>query len=270
MTKSIRFNNSDLYYRVAGSGKPVVLIHGLGEDGTIWDSTMETLKGSFQVVVPDLPGSGLSPMINKKESMESLADAVIAIMQAESIITAAVIGHSMGGYVTMAIADKYPDYIKALGLFHSIASPDSEEKKEARRKSIEFIKEHGAAKFIEQATPGLFSEGYKSQHPEIVEEITARYTNFSAHALVQYYEAMMQRPDRTSVLKTFKGPVLFIMGKHDKAVPIELSLQQSHLPQLSYIKILENSGHMGMIEEPAIALPFLQKFLNEIEIVNPY
>lgn len=270
MYKSIRFNNTDVFYRVEGKGKPVVLIHGFGEDGSIWDGAMNELKNKCCVIVPDLPGSGKSPMVNTKESMESLADAVIAVMQAESVVKAPVIGHSMGGYITMAMVEKYAEYVAGFGLFHSVASPDSEEKKEARRKSIDFIREHGARKFIEQATPGLFSEEFKSRHPEVVAEITARFTNFSPSALVQYYEAMMQRPDRTEWLKSFDGPVLFIMGRHDKAVPLEVSLQQSHLPRRSYVKILEHSGHMGMLEEPEVSLPFLQKFLTEIEIVHPY
>lgn len=270
MNKHIQFNGAALHYRVVGSGNPVVLIHGFGEDGTIWQHSIEYLQSNFTLLVPDLPGSGLSPMVNKDESMESLADAVIAMLDAESVKTASIIGHSMGGYITMAIAEKHASYAKAIGLFHSVASPDNEEKKAARRKSIGFIKEHGAAAFIEQATPGLFSDGFKAKHPEIVEEITARYTNFSAAALVQYYEAMMQRSDRTAVLERFPRPVLFIMGTHDKAVPLEISLQQSHLPELSYVKILEHSGHMGMLEEPSEAHAFLEKFLREIEIVNPY
>lgn len=270
MNKHIRFNGTELHYRVAGNGTPVVLIHGFGEDGTIWQNTIEHLQKEFTLLVPDLPGSGLSPMVNKDESMESLAAAVIAVMDAESVTTAPVIGHSMGGYITMAIAEKHASYAKAIGLFHSISSPDNQEKKAARRKSIGFINEHGAAAFIEQATPGLFSDEFKAKHPEIVQEITARYTNFSAAALVQYYEAMMQRPNRTAVLESFPRPVLFIMGTHDKAVPLEISLEQSHLPKLSYVKILEHSGHMGMLEEPAEANAFLEKFLREIEIVNPY
>jgi pimeloyl-ACP methyl ester carboxylesterase len=176
----------------------------------------------------------------------------------------------MGGYITLAFAEKYPQFLKAFGLFHSSSYPDSEEKKEARRKSIDLIRQYGSAKFIEQSTPNLFSENFKKKHPDIVQELVARYTNFSATALVQYYEAMMQRPDRTEILQKFEGPILFIMGKHDNAIPLEHSLQQCHLPDLSYTLILENSGHMGMLEEAEKSSPFIEKFLTEIEIAKPY
>ena len=277
MNKSIPYSNSTLYYRVEGNGVPVILVHGFAEDGAIWDDLTERLKDKFKLIIPDLPGSGKSPLIDSKHalpagrwSMEFFADCILAILQNESISSTIMIGHSMGGYITLAFAEKYPHLLKAFGLFHSSSYPDSEEKKEARRKSIAFIQQHGAAKFIEQSTPNLFSENFKEKHPEIVQEQVTQYTNFLAPALVQYYEAMMERPDRTEILKTFKGPILFIMGKHDTAIPLEHSLQQCHLPDLSYTLILEDSGHMGMLEEAEKSSRFIENYLTEIEIVNPY
>ena len=277
MNKSIPHNNSTIYYRVEGNGAPVILVHGFAEDGAIWDDLVDRLKDKFKLIIPDLPGSGKSPLVNSELaivngglSMELFADGIKSIVEAESLSSIVMIGHSMGGYITLAFAEKYPHLLKAFGLFHSSSYPDNEEKKEARRKSIAFIQQHGAAKFIEQSTPNLFSENFKKKHPDIVQEQVTQYTNFLAPALVQYYEAMMERPDRTEILKTFKGPILFIMGKHDTAIPLEHSLQQCHIPDLSYTLILENSGHMGMLEEAEKSSRFIENFLTEIEIANPY
>lgn len=269
MDKVILFQNKEIHYRVIGKGASAVLIHGFGEDGTIWDKQVDALKDSFQFIVPDLPGSGLSPLLNDPCTMEILAESVYAILQGESITSTVVIGHSMGGYITLAFAEKYPQVLKAFGLFHSSAYPDNEEKKEARRKSIGFIQQQGAAKFIEQLIPKLFSEGFKQENPLIVKELMQRYTNFSGEALVQYYEAMIKRPDRTKQLMEFAGPILIIMGKQDSVIPLDDSLSQSHLPNIAYIQLLEESGHMGMLEETGKANKFLQKFLTEIEIVRP-
>jgi pimeloyl-ACP methyl ester carboxylesterase len=76
---------------------------------------------------------------------------------------------------------------------------------------------------------------------------------------------MIHRPDRTAVLKESAVPVLFVMGRHDVAVPLQDGLKQCHLPQLSYIHILENAGHMGMIEEKEAANRILTQFVNAIE-----
>ncbi|WP_207515530.1 alpha/beta fold hydrolase [Longitalea luteola] len=258
---NILFDGKPVFYRKEGSGQPVVLIHGFSEDGTVWENQVEYLKSKFQLIIPDLPGSGQSPMNGADWSMEYFAECIRSILDKENITKTSMIGHSMGGYITLAFAEQYPDRLHSFGLFHSTAFADSEEKKTARRRGIEFIQQNGAAKFLEQSIPNLFSEITKKRQPELVQKILARYTNFVGQSLVNYYQAMMVRPDRTQVLKNFSGPVLFIMGKHDTAVPYEQGMQQSYMPGLSYIHTLEHSGHMGMWEEPELSNVFLEEFL---------
>jgi pimeloyl-ACP methyl ester carboxylesterase len=261
--KSIVYRGNLVFYKMEGSGPTVILVHGFGEDGSVWDSTIEHCKNDFRLLVPDLPGSGQSPLCKEGSSMELLADVINEIMKQEEVESTILIGHSMGGYISLAFAEKHPEKLRSLGLFHSTAYADSEEKKEARRKSIEFIRQHGAAKFIRQSTPNLFSGIFREKHPLIVTEFTERNTNFSIDALVSYYEAMIARPDRTGILKNLEKPILFIMGRHDNAIPLESNISQCHLPSISYLRILEQSGHMGMIEEPGKSLPFLLNFLTE-------
>ena len=170
----------------------------------------------------------------------------------------------MGGYILLALMEKYWNQVSAFGLFHSSAFADNEEKKATRRKGIEFINQHGAFEFLKTTTPNLFSPQTKDEKPELISEQVARLDNFSPTALVSYYEAMMQRPDRTEVLRKATVPVLFIMGKYDAAVPVEDGLKQCHLPEKSYIHILQQSGHMGMLEEPGNSSRFLEEFLLEI------
>jgi pimeloyl-ACP methyl ester carboxylesterase len=222
---------------------------------------VEYLKHKFQLIIPDLPGSGQSPLNNTPWSMEYFAECIRAILDQENISTVSMIGHSMGGYITLAFADAWPHRLRSFGLFHSTAYPDSEEKKTARRRGIEFIQQNGAAKFLEQSIPNLFSEATKKHQPDLVRKILARFTNFIGQSLVNYYQAMIVRPDRTHVLKNFPRPVLFIMGKHDTAVPYEQVLQQCYMPGLSYIHTLEHSGHMGMWEEPVLSNVFVEEFL---------
>jgi pimeloyl-ACP methyl ester carboxylesterase len=258
--KTIIVNDRPVFYRVVGQGQPVMLVHGFGEDGTIWENQEAALQRNYRLIIPDLPGSGRSALAGET-SMESLAEVLKQVMDDAGIPACTMIGHSMGGYITLAFAEKYPDALTAFGLFHSTSYPDNEEKKTARRKGIEFIGQHGAAKFLEQATPNLFAGSFRAKYPDKVQEIIGRFTNFSAQSLVSYYEAMMQRPDRTQVIKDFTRPILFIGGAFDTAVPPEHSLQQCHLPGLSYIHILKQSGHMGMLEEAATSTALLERFL---------
>lgn len=261
--KVLKTEEYEVFYRISGTGKPVMFVHGFGEDGTVWDEMIQVLEKHFQCIVPDLPGSGKSIMDSGNWTMEGLAESVAAILDMEEIPTVAMIGHSMGGYITLAFAEKYPASLNGLGLFHSSALADSAEKKETRKRGIQFIEQHGQTKFLEQATPNLFSESSRNKKPQMVQQIIERFTNFQDMALVHYYEAMMQRPDRTHILKSHHGPVLFVLGEHDTAIPLTDGLGQTHLPRLSYIHILRNSGHMGMIEETDKCREILREFLQD-------
>ncbi len=262
MEKTILYENKNIFYRSIGSGKPVMLVHGFGEDGNVWNLQVKYLKTQFNLIIPDLPGSGRSEMINDM-SMEGMAKVLHSIIHEENIDECTVIGHSMGGYITLALVEKYWNHVNAFGLFHSSVYADNEEKKATRKKGIDFIKQHGGFEFLKTAVPNLFSPDTKLQTPNLITEFISSLEYFSSDALVVYYEAMMKRSDRTNVLKNTKNPVLFIAGEYDNAIPLNDVLKQCHLPEKSYIHILKKSGHMGMMEEPEIANRVLLEFLNE-------
>ena len=167
----------------------------------------------------------------------------------------------MGGYITLALVESYWNHVNAFGLFHSSAFADTDEKKQTRKKGIEFLRQHGAFEFLKTSTPNLFSPNSKSQIPTSIENFIESLKDFSADALVSYYEAMMKRPDRTDILRKAKNPVLFVAGEHDNAVPLNDVLKQCHLPAKSTIHILKNSGHMGMMEETEQANRILEELL---------
>ena len=260
MNKEILFEGKKISYRVYGKGSPVLLVHGFGETGDVWKTQVDFLKDKNLLIVPDLPGSRQSDMISDM-SMEGLAEVLKAIVDKEAINRFILIGHSMGGYIALALAEKYPGLITKFCLFHSTAFPDSEEKKATRKKGIAFIKEHGAFEFLKNTTPNLFSTATKSKAPSLVDDFIQGLVNFTGESLISYYEAMMKRPGRTSILKKAEFPVQFILGKHDIAVPLVDGLKQSYLPEQSHIDILKESGHMGMLEEPEKCNNILQQFL---------
>lgn len=244
----------------------VLLLHGFGEDGNVWNPQFDLLKQHHFVIIPDLPGSGQSEMLDGSCTLGDYAEVVKAIVEEEfsknQKSTFSLIGHSMGGYITLAFAEKYAGMLDSFGLFHSSALADDEQKKETRRKGIDFIKNNGAEVFLKTSIPNLFSEKTKTEKPELVEKLLSIAMHVSAAALIQYYNAMILRPDRTLVLKTFSKPVLFIIGAHDTAIPLQASLQQCYLPAVSAVHILKNSGHMGMWEEEKEADNYLEDFLN--------
>ena len=244
--------------------KPVVvLLHGFAEDGTVWKHQVAALQAQYRLLVPDLPGSGLSPQLKSgvedAPSIETFAELIHALLRHEKIDHCCMIGHSMGGYITLAFAERYPEYLVGFGLFHSTAFEDSVEKRQTRRRSITFIEENGGRPFLRQSTPNLFADRFKQNQPGEVEALLQRSERFSPDVLTGYYEAMLRRPDRRDVMEKSPVPVLMIIGKQDNAVPLKESLQLISLAEMTFVYMLDQVAHMGMWE----AVPESNKALME-------
>ncbi|MEP6597598.1 MAG: alpha/beta hydrolase [Ginsengibacter sp.] len=268
-SKCFNYKNKNIHYRIFGKGMPVVLIHGFSEDGNIWNKLIEDLQKKYLLIVPDIPGSGKSEMLDGNsvpiedyaEVIKTIIDSQLSkVSQMAEVGVITLIGHSMGGYIALAFAEKYPELLNGLGLFHSSAFADDEEKKQTRYKAIDFIKANGCYAFLKTSIPNLFAD---KQHVQEMEALIEEGKKFRPEALIQYYQAMINRPDRTGVLKNFKKPVLFIIGEKDNAIPLQTSLQQCHLPEISHVHIL-NTGHMGMVEESRLSLHMIESFLQNI------
>lgn len=257
----INLNGTDFFYRTNGKGAAVVLLHGFGEDSSVWEAQYDLFPDNL-LIIPDLPGSGASG-ITKDMSMEGLAGTVVALLDLLKIEKCILIGHSMGGYITLAFAEKYSHRLHAFGLFHSTAYADGEEKKETSRKGIAFIRENGAFAFLKTAIPNLYGPETKEQNPGLIQKQLTASKEFRDEALIAYYEAIIRRPDRTKILEATKLPVLFIIGVFDNAVPMQDVLEQCHIPSISYVHILEHSGHMCMQEETDRANQSLLRFVQD-------
>ncbi len=253
-----QYKSFTIHYRVAGSGTPLVLLHGFGEDGSVWDAQVEALQSEAMVIVPDIIGSGKSAIEKKDftgeniqllDSIDFYAESIHALLQHLQLTECTMLGHSMGGYITLAYAEKYPNTLLGFGLIHSTSFADSDEKKETRKKGIAVMEEYGGYHFLKVATPNLFTSAFKQKDNDRVEALIEKAKTFETKTLQCYYRAMINRPDRTNILKTSQVPVLIIAGGQDIVVPLKDSLQQAHQPTTCYVHILAHSAHMGMWEE---------------------
>lgn len=285
MQKSFEYRSANISYTVYGSGKPVVLLHGFGEDSSVWKEQVAFLQQHCLLIVPDLPGSGKSDLLSLETgvrrlessefpdsgpgtpgyiSIEDYADCIRALLTRENISSCILLGHSMGGYITLAFAEKYPSLLTGFGLIHSTAYADSDEKKKSREKSIAMIGEYGSLAFLKNTIPNLFGARFKSEHPEKINSLIEAGASFSKEALQQYTRAMMLRPDRTHVLLSNRLPVIFVIGTEDVAAPMEDVIKQASLPNISYIHVLQEIGHMGMWEAPEILNQQILTFLSDL------
>lgn len=283
MHKHCTWSDGTIHYQVVGKGIHVVLLHGFGEDSSIWNEQIAYLQKTCTLIVPDLPGTKLSewkstqhislqqnPIDLRTEfyehspfTIDNLADAVHAILENEKIDQCFMLGHSMGGYITLAYAEKYLKKLLGFGLIHSTAFADSEEKKTNRLRGIEMMHNYGGFAFLKTTIPNLFGDTFKKNHPKIIEQLIENSASIPTPSLQAYYYAMMQRPDRTSFLQGNPLPVLFVLGTEDVAAPLNDVLQQTHLPLNSYIHILEGIGHMSMLESTERVNQYIDAFIHQ-------
>ncbi|AFL83768.1 putative hydrolase or acyltransferase of alpha/beta superfamily [Belliella baltica DSM 15883] len=244
-----------------GAGKPIILLHGFCETKEMWKIFSEQLSKSHKVYCLDLPGFGESSLKVSQLNLEEVAVTLHDWMEEQEIQKPIIIGHSLGGYVALAMAELMGSEIDGIGLFHSTAFADDQEKKHTRNKTITFIKKHGVEKFIDSFVPPLFS----AQHQErLVEEIATliQYGKKTAKkTVIAYIQAMRDRKDRFEVWKTFGGAKLMIAGTLDPAIKIEAS--KEHEPFATAYHELEGVGHMGMFEAKKPSLIYVLAFLEK-------
>lgn len=235
----------NVFFSERGEGFPLVLLHGFCETHQIWSSFTEELSKDFRVITPDLPGFGKSPLPEGRVSLDAIALQLLNWLDELQIRQCIVIGHSLGGYLTLSMAREKPDVIVGFGLFHSTAYADSEEKRKNRDRVFEFVQSNGTQPFINTFVPTLF---YRKDNPAI--EIVHQIASQTPHrTLLEYTLAMRDREDRVHFLHEYKGNSLLVAGKHDSIIPYEMIEAQAAMNPNCTFCMLDNSGHMGMFED---------------------
>ena len=241
-----------LAYFDEGKGEQtILLIHGFGEDHGIWKNQIEFLSNHYRVIAPNLPGVHCKPLAlhhSQTPDIRMYEEVLHDLMHHLHIEQYYIVGHSMGGYIGLSFADYYVNHVQGLLLLHSTAYKDNEAKKTSRMKVAEFIQEWGVSKYLETATPNLFGDAFKKTNPGIIQNVIDSGTDISPEAIIQFVFAMRNRKAMTHLLQQHTIPVWMIAGEADLAVPIQDSLEQIKLLPSSNSLVLENVGHMGMLE----------------------
>lgn len=244
-----------------GEGFPLVLLHGYCEDKSLWQGFAAELSARCRVVCIDLPGFGQSPLPPEPLSMEVFAQAVHHVAERLQLPRFVLAGHSLGGYVALAYARQHAPRLAGIGLIHSTAFADTDERKALRLQVANNVRANGSEAFVRALIPGLFAEANRAACAEAIAQLVARAKHIAPEAIAQTALAMRNRPESLDVLRQLPLPFLFVVGKLDASVPFEASLAQCHLPQHSTVLVLGQVGHMGPIEAPAATLHALESFV---------
>lgn len=251
-----------LSYIKKGEGATILWLHGFCEDGTVWEAYTEEFKGDYLNLIVDLPGFGKSQTDPTPTTIAEMAQAVKAVIDKEGIDKVNIIGHSMGGYVALAMIELYPGLVTRLCMFHSQPFADDDAKKAARKKVITFIEKNGLEPWMKEFYPGLFAAKNQKTLAPLIQKLHNRGIQYPVSSVINATEAMINRPDRSDVLGKFTGPVLFIVGNEDQAIPKDNSMDQLSIPDTSFAELLDDVAHMGIFEAPNETKKAIMELLN--------
>ncbi|MEI7661156.1 MAG: alpha/beta hydrolase [Bacteroidota bacterium] len=247
--ETIKFQNKSIAYNDEGTGKPVVLLHGFTESSKIWKNFASKLSARYRVISVDLPGHGRSATLGAVHTMEFMADAVMAVLKKLRVGKCLMVGHSMGGYVTLAFAGKYPQKLKGLCLFHSHCFADTSAEQDNRNRTIGIVNQDKFT-YVAQFIPSLFPVEVHKKHSKVIKRMILQASRMDKEGVIAALEGMKNRKDQSQLLRTTELPVLFILGLKDTRVPAARIWEMISLPAVSETLLLRNTGHMGYVEEP--------------------
>ena len=239
---TVAVNGINLAYTRLGKGTPLMLVHGFPLDSSSWNELIPFLKDHFDLILPDLRGFGKSTTVEVPYTLSDMADDLAGLLDHLGVEKTALAGHSMGGYISLAFAKKYPQRVSGLGLIASQAAADAPEGKERRYKTAADVAEKGVGVVVEAMTPKLSAD---VRVQEFVRGVIERQ---SKQALIGALKAMAVREDSTPILSSFNFPLVLIHGDADQLIPLERAKEIKSINPSARLLELKGAGHMPMME----------------------
>ena len=241
--------------------KVIVLLHGYFESLEIWENLTALLRDEYRVISLDIPGHGISEVKGEVHTMELLADVVAGVMEDLGAASGTVIGHSMGGYVALAFAQRHPDMLDGLVLLHSTPNSDTELKKSNREREIELILA-GKKDLLAKLTPSLgFAEKNRVRFKGHINNLADQIIMTEPEGALALLRGMAARSDMNDMMLKLNKPELFIFGRFDDFIPEVAALEMAKNQPQAEVVWLENSGHMSLIEETDLVAETIRTFI---------
>lgn len=266
--KVILFENRELHYWEEGVGNPetLVLLHGFLQNLDVWSPIMLSYMRTMHVVTIDLPGHGYSATYSDVHTMDFMASAVKAVLDHIGVYKCTLVGHSLGGYVALAFASTYGYMLNGLALLHSHALADDDEKRRRRDEVCRQVQSN-CASFIVDFINNLFDESNRGILASEIKELRDQCLETSEDGILAAQRGMKIRHSQIQTLINATYPVLFVYGKNDPRIPVELGMSQAMLPHRSEVLLLDNVAHMSFIEERKYIKLRLYNFVHQCHVI---
>jgi pimeloyl-ACP methyl ester carboxylesterase len=242
---NLLYKNTKISYSDSGKGSAIVLLHGFLENSTMWNSYITSFTEKYRVITIDLLGHGKSECLGYLHTMEDQADMVYAVLQQLKIRKSIFVGHSMGGYVALAFAELYPEYIKGLVLLNSTTYADDHERKINRNRAIKMAHKEYAS-LVQISVTNLFSIDNRESFITEIEQVKEEALKTPLQGYIAAQEGMKLRKNKEQLLHVTSYPKLLILGKKDGVLNYEDNIKQIEGTNVQLVSFPD--GHMSHIE----------------------
>jgi len=257
-------NGIDLHYNVYGSGAPVLLVHGLGMDQSVWDLQVPELSRDYQVIVYDLRGHGQSESPDHPYSINLFADDLDYFLHFLGLRKSILLGLSLGGRILLQFAHKYPQETR--GLVLAGAHEASEESKQHFRRLAEVARREGMGAVAEEFFSWPVLRGLAELNRERFQRMKEKLARSSAVGFAHSCLAIAKMECITDLLGEIKAPTLALTGERDEPYLPYLDLYSRKIPNCQK-RVIPGAGHMGNLENPEAFNQAVLSFLKTLQ--NP-
>lgn len=222
----------------------LVLIHAFPVDSSQWGAQVMAFRHDLPVLAPDMPGFGGTMDSGPVMTMESAADYVAHMMRFSEMQKGVVVGLSMGGYIALAFAKKYPEMLAGLVLANTRSGADDEAGKDRRKALADRLLAEGNEFLAESPPPLLTADAPEAMWARVKRVIKSQPAESIAAAAL----GMGERPDLTSELANIKVPTLVITSSADTLIPPAATTPMAEQIPGAVLEIIEGAGHLSNIE----------------------
>jgi len=257
--------DADIFYDIAGTGSPIVLLHPTPADHEFFLPISQFLSSKYRLIIPDLRGHGESSLGNGPATMQKHAFDVARVIDNAGIDRAPLLGVSIGGRVIFEFWRRFRDRVTALVLCNTEARADTPEARANRLRNAEDVLKRGTEPFFESMLPKLLGDTTRHSRPDLVEGALRLARRMSAEDVAGVQRGLADRPDSVSTLKTISVPALIITGDEDvlTGVPDAELMKQSISG--SEMKVVAKAGHFSPWEQPEEVGKLLRSFLDRLQ-----
>ncbi len=260
---SFSVDGADIEVVSDGNGDAIVLIHGFPLTREIWNAEASDLAQTHRVIRLDLRGMGRSSVTDGPYLMETLAADIAAVLDALSVDRATIVGHSLGGFVALAFARMYTERVTRLGLICSRLGADSPEIAGFRNDLADRLeRENSIEPAVEAYISRIFSNATLRNDSSLIERVRAIARTNEPRGAAAMLRGMAQRVDSYDIAAELQMPVLIVAGAGDKVVPLDEAEEMRRAFPAAHLRVMESSGHLPMLEEPAALTAALSAFVS--------